>query len=156
MSRLCSCFSPLLLLSCCLIILPNSCIAPDATAVSTRTPLMGATLSTYAGHRNAVTAVAWSPDGKRLASASYDTTVQVWQSCTGKPLLTYHGHSNWVTAVAWSPDGKELASAGLDTTVQLWNVTNGKAVLTYLGHAGIVTALVWSPMATISPPWALT
>ena len=96
-------------------------------------------------HSDTVTAIAWSPDGGRLASASFDKTVQVWQSVTGKLELTYRGHSNWVTTMAWSPDGKELASVGLDTTVQIWNASNGKVLLTYIGHAGNVTAIAWSP-----------
>src|SRR5437773_1544886 len=133
-------FKVLFLAVCCLVILMSflavsSRTVPETSTVSHHILSVGTTLSTYSEHRNAVSSVAWSPDGSQLASASFDTTVQVWQSLTGQLELTYHGHSNWVTAVAWSPDGKELASAGLDTTVQIWNANTGKALLTYIGHA---------------------
>ncbi len=65
--------------------------------------------------------MAWSPDGKRIASASGDNIVQVGNGINGATLFTYTGHSDVVRAVAWSPDGKRLASASADSTVQLWS-----------------------------------
>ena len=56
--------------------------------------------------------VAFSPDGKRLASASRDGTVKVWDAATGQEIRTLKGHTGFVTSVAFSPDGKRLASAG--------------------------------------------
>jgi WD40 repeat protein len=67
-----------------------------------------------------VLAVAWSPDGRRLASASSDQTVRLWDAATGQPLATLTGHTSYVLAVAWSPDGRRLASASSDMTVRLW------------------------------------
>jgi eukaryotic-like serine/threonine-protein kinase len=80
----------------------------------------GTTLLTYGGHFSEVTAVAWSPDGSLLASASNDKTVQVWEASNGKLRLTYRGHSDPVWSVAWSPDGRLLASVSSDKTVQVW------------------------------------
>src|SRR5438309_249784 len=106
-------FTLLLLSYCCLIILLTSCSVSHTTSVSRRTPPRTPPLGTtlYHGHLNGVTMVAWSPDGKRIASASYDKTVQVWDPVTGHLFALYRGHTDWVSAIAWSPDGKYLASA---------------------------------------------
>ncbi len=65
-------------------------------------------------------AVAWSSDGKSIASAGDYTTVQVWNAITGEQLFIYQGHSATVIAIAWSPDGKHIVSASIDQMVQVW------------------------------------
>jgi len=102
-------------------------------------------LTQYRGHTQAVTAVAWSPDGKHIASGSYDCTVQVWDALTGRNAFIYRGHTLYVYAVAWSPDGRRIASASYDRTAQVWDAASGGHVLTYPGHAAPVTAVAWSP-----------
>ena len=64
----------------------------------------------------------WSPDGTRIASASDDRTVHIWDATTGEIIFAYQGHTKEVSSVAWSPNGKRIASAGHDGTVHVWNV----------------------------------
>jgi WD40 repeat protein/serine/threonine protein kinase len=90
-------------------------------------------------------ALAFSPDGKRLASASGDgRTVKVWDASTGQEILSLKG----VTNVAFSPDGKRLASASYDSTVRLWDAASGQELRALKGHTGVVSSVAFSPDGT--------
>ncbi|KAL6910995.1 hypothetical protein GGI43DRAFT_33046 [Trichoderma evansii] len=99
-------------------------------------------LQTLEGHSGGVTAIAFSPDSKTLASASGDETLQLWDATTGVPQQTLEGLSGRVTAIAFSPDGKTLASASGDETLQLWDATTGVLQQTLEGHS---SAIAFSP-----------
>ena len=92
-----------------------------------------------------VLALAWSPDGTRIASTCSDKNVHVWDAANGKHLMTYSTPSDWVRDMAWSPDGKLLAVANGDHTVQVWDSETGKVILTYSGHTDSLRAIAWSP-----------
>ena len=75
------------------------------------------------GHTEAIFAVAPTPDGRRLASASHDHTVKIWDMATGRVALTLHGHRDTVRSVAFDPTGNRLATAAEDGTIKLWDAT---------------------------------
>ena len=105
-------------------------------------------ISILRGHTNGVESVAFSPDGKTLASGSLDDTIRLWNVATGqlvgKPLIA---RSLGVNSVAFSPDGKTLASGGDDGTIRLWNPTTGRPVGSPLtaGQADLVKSVAFSP-----------
>jgi len=92
-----------------------------------------------------VVSLAFSPDGKRLATGSEDARITLLDPVSGKTIRSSIGHASTVLALAFSPDGKRLASAGHDRTVKIWGTASGKELLTLGVHAGPVHALVFSP-----------
>jgi predicted NACHT family NTPase len=92
-----------------------------------------------------VFAVAFSPDGKRLATAGSDGVVRFWDVTSGRELLTCKSHSNLVVSVAFSPDGKTLASSSSDRTIKLWDCLSGECLQTWQGHGDWVRSVAFSP-----------
>ncbi len=119
-------------------------VGPDVPPPATQTTVNNTKVLIFTGHLAGVNALAWSPDGKLIASASNDTYVQIFDASSGRRKIIYSGHSEEVAAVAWSPDSKFIASGGQDTTVQVWNANSGTRILTYKGHSDRVNGVSWS------------
>ncbi|KAJ6068068.1 uncharacterized protein N7446_005105 [Penicillium canescens] len=102
-------------------------------------------LQTLEGHSNSILSIAWSQDGSRLASASSDKTVRIWDTATGQCTSTLEGHSDMVLLIAWSQGGSRLASASSDNTVRIWDPATGQCASSLEGHSNMVHSIVWSP-----------
>ncbi len=124
---------------------PKTPVKAAKSAANPQIPPMSNMLYTCYGHGSRVTALAWSPNSKWIASASYDKTVRVWDAASGKHLSTYKEHHDRVNAIAWSPDSTKLVSASDDGTARVWNALSGTHSITYHGHNGPVNAVSWSP-----------
>jgi WD40 repeat protein len=111
-----------------------------ASPLSAQEPKLRDTLK---GHTNHVWSVAFSPDGKTLASGSGDAKIKLWNMASGKNTATLNTYTDYLHSVAFSPDGKTLASGSADQ-VKLWSVASGKNTAT-LGHRDGVISVAFSP-----------
>jgi WD40 repeat protein len=84
----------------------------------------GQPVRTLTGHTNLVSSVAFSPDGRLLASGSWDQTIKLWGVASGSLVRTLTGHTDDVNSVAFSPDGRLLASGSWDKTIKLWDISD--------------------------------
>ena len=120
----------------------------DADRQLSRAILASQVRVTLSGHSQYVMRVAWSPDGKQLATASDDSTAKIWDAATGKELRTLVGDDSGamgVSSVAWSPDGKRLATTSGDGTAKVWDPGTGKELLNLGNHENILNRVAWSP-----------
>ncbi|CAM5673494.1 hypothetical protein SAVIM338S_07098 [Streptomyces avidinii] len=97
------------------------------------------------GHEAEVTAVAFSPDGRTLATGSADNTVRLWDPETGKLRSTLEGPTSVVYSVAFSPDGRTLATGSDDNSARLWDLATNTTRTTLTGHTDTVYSVAFSP-----------
>ncbi len=102
-------------------------------------------LTTNFGHTNDVNSVSFSPNGKILASASWDNTIKLWDVKSGREIRTLERHTDGVNSVSFSPNGKILASASWDNTIKLWNIESGREIRTLERHTDGVNSVSFSP-----------
>ena len=117
--------------------------------------LTGEPITTFTGHTDGITCLAFSPDGAALASGSDDNTIRLWDSHMREPTGTLIGHKGPISCIAFSPDGQTLATAcapltskyidNPDKTIRLWDVRTGKHKATLSGHTGDILSVTFSP-----------
>src|SRR5436309_116764 len=99
---------------------------------------------TLQGHSEVIFCIAWSPDGRVLASGALDNTIRLWDGQTGQHVRTLEGHSEGIFSITWSPDGRVLASSSPDNTIRLWDGHTGQAMRTLEGHTDNIKSLSFS------------
>lgn len=95
-------------------------------------------------HEDIVLSLSWAPNGRRLASASWDKTVAIWDVPEGTQLLGIQ-NPGWITTVAWSPHSDQVAFGGYDQAIHVYSGVTGEAVKKLTGHTDWVQSLAWSP-----------
>ena len=111
-------------------------------------PALDQSIAVLEGHEGEVTAIAYSPDGTRLATGSDDTTARIWDTATGKEVALLEGHEQPVNSIAYSPDGTRLATGSWDATARIWDTATWKEITVLDGHESGFNSVAFSPEGT--------
>lgn len=125
-------------------LLVGAAVEKESGALELLDPNTLTTTQSFIGHGHVVFGGSWSPDGERIASASYDKTLKQW-SVDGRELMTLQ-HPKYVSGCSYSPDGRRLVSSSLDKMIRLWDAASGAELATFVGHEKFsMEACVFSP-----------
>ena len=104
-----------------------------------------ARLAVLSGHGGAVVGAAFSPDGRRIVTASFDRTARIWDTATARPLAILSGHDGSVISAAFSPDGRRIVTASQDKTARIWDAVTARQLVVLSGHGDEVYSAAFSP-----------
>jgi WD40 repeat protein len=102
-------------------------------------------VAVLSGHQRAVLSAAYSPDGRRIVTASGDQTARVWDAVTGVQLAVLSGHRATVASASYSPDGRRIVTASADKTARIWDAVTGAQLSVLSGHGAAVASAAYSP-----------
>jgi hypothetical protein len=102
-------------------------------------------IAVLSGHEEFVESAAYSPDGRRIVTASNDKTARIWDAATGAQLAVLSGHDGFVRSAAYSPDGRRIVTASDDKTARIWDAATGAQLAVLSGHGGTVASAAYSP-----------
>jgi WD40 repeat protein/serine/threonine protein kinase/TPR repeat protein len=118
---------------------------PEALNVFQEARAADSQILAITGHADRVRSAEFSPDGRRIVTASNDKTARIWDAETGREIALLSGHTDAVRSAAFSPDGRRIVTASADKTARIWDAATGKEIMLLNGHTDRVSTAVFSP-----------
>src|SRR5580698_4662708 len=118
--------------------------SPEALSVFQEARASDTAISAITGHTERVRSVAYSPDGTRIVTASFDNTARIWDATTGQQVMQLNGHTDRLRYTAFSPDGLRVVTASHDKTARIWDAVTGRQIVQLNGHTDAVRSATFS------------